>query len=80
MSYPKPPIAGPGTEMLTILPAIWGHCGLCGYTGRVKGPRQAKCGEKHGWHVWLEKCADEEVWSLWFHSWDRKKALIEAAQ
>lgn len=61
---PVPPIAGPGTEMFTRLPAAWGWCGRCGYTGRVKGPRQAKCGERFGWHVWLERCADLETGHL----------------
>jgi len=62
--------------MFTLLPAAYGHCGLCGYTGRVKGLRQRVCLEKNGWHKWLEKCADEETWSLWFNSWERKRALI----
>lgn len=58
-----PPIAGPGSEMITHVPALYGHCGECGYTGRVKGPRQAKCGQWI-WHEWLEKCADLELWRI----------------
>lgn len=51
-----PPIAGPGTETpCGVTGYSW--CGECGYTGRVAGPRQAKCGQQ-GWHAWLRKGYD----------------------
>lgn len=53
-----PPIAGPGSEVLALGPS-W--CGYCGYTGRVLGPRQASCPERHGWHCWLEWNAELEI-------------------
>ena len=32
----------------------------CGFTGRVLGPVQATCPERHGWHAHLTRCADFE--------------------
>lgn len=52
-----PPIAGPGSELGCLITG-WSWCGYCGYTGRVLGPRQASCPERHGWHRWLEQQAD----------------------
>lgn len=58
-----PPIAGPGSEVVcTLTGPSW--CGYCGYTGRVLGPRQAACPERHGWHAWLAKNADWETIAL----------------
>lgn len=52
-----PPIAGWGTGVSGGM-ALESWCGYCGYTGRVKGPRQASCPERNGWHRWLEKLYD----------------------
>lgn len=52
-----PPIAGPGSEQRGGVSG-WSWCGYCGYTGRVLGPRQARCPERDGWHRWLERCED----------------------
>lgn len=52
------PIAGPGSEVYGWVTG-WSWCGFCGYTGRCKGPRQAKC-KQWIWHGWLEKCAELE--------------------
>jgi hypothetical protein len=55
-----PPIAGPGSEVLCILTGpSW--CGYCGFTGRVAGPTQRACPERHGWHAWLRQNADHEL-------------------
>jgi hypothetical protein len=40
-----------------MLPSAYGWCGQCGYTGRVRGPRQAAC-KQWIWHRWLERCVD----------------------
>jgi hypothetical protein len=55
----RDPIAGPGSEVLGTLTG-WSWCGHCGFTGRVLGPTQARCPERHGWHGWLKLCADHE--------------------
>jgi hypothetical protein len=52
-----PPIAGEGSEVMGVLTG-WSWCGYCGYTGRCKGPRQAACPERNGWHRWLEQCVE----------------------
>lgn len=41
----------------------WGECwcGYCGYTGRVLGPRMARCPERDGWHRWLRRCVDRHT-------------------
>ena len=57
MDRAVPPIAGAGGETFGWVTG-WSHCGYCGYTGRVKGPVQASCPERNGWHRWLEKCHD----------------------
>ncbi len=51
-----PPIAGPGTETACGVTG-YSWCGECGYTGRVVGPRQARCGQQ-AWHAWLRKHFD----------------------
>lgn len=53
------PIAGLGSEVFGWTTG-WSHCAACGYTGRVKGPRQAACDEWI-WHAWLEHCAELET-------------------
>lgn len=63
MGEKVPPIAGIGSEVHALLTG-WSWCGYCGYTGRVIGPRQASCPERHGWHRWLAQNADHEVWGL----------------
>jgi hypothetical protein len=54
------PIGGLGAEVWGSLQG-WCWCGYCGYTGRMLGPRQAACPERHGWHRWLEHCAEREL-------------------
>ena len=59
-----PPIAGVGSEqMCSLTGPSW--CGYCGFTGRVLGPRQASCPERHGWHGWLAQNAGSEALSEW---------------
>lgn len=60
MSQKVPPIAGPGSEVFGTLTG-WCWCGYCGYTGRCAGPTQRACPERHGWHKWLERCAEREL-------------------
>lgn len=51
-----PPIAGPGSEPYCFTSGF-AYCGDCGYTGRVKGPRQTRC-PQWMWHAWLERCVE----------------------
>lgn len=60
MDESVPPITGLGGEIYGWTTG-WSHCGYCGYTGRVAGPRQLRCPERHGWHAWLQACHDLET-------------------
>jgi hypothetical protein len=75
MDQQRGPIAGPGSEIHGTLTG-WSWCGYCGFTGRVEGPRQARCPERHGWHCWLKRCADIE--SLFYRLTDKGREYVDA--
>lgn len=78
MAQERPPIAGPGSEVVGIPLARYCWCGYCGYTGRVLGPVQASCPERNGFHRWLERCVElHHLPDMWAD--ERERLLAQVA-